>query len=108
MDPAHLELGRRTRSERVEWLDADFALASWSSRDSRSSAVCAIPCNGSHTRSVTTTRESSGSSGGPVMYWPVTTDGGSVQSARRPLALRRLQVLDSTGVAGLAAMLEAQ
>jgi peptidoglycan/xylan/chitin deacetylase (PgdA/CDA1 family) len=38
----------------------------------------------------------------------VTTEGGSVQSARRPLALRRLQVLDSTGVAGLAAMLEAQ
>jgi peptidoglycan/xylan/chitin deacetylase (PgdA/CDA1 family) len=38
----------------------------------------------------------------------VTTDPGSVQSARRPLALRRLQVLDSTGVAGLAAMLEAQ
>ena len=38
----------------------------------------------------------------------VTTEGGSVQSARRPLALRRLQVLDSTGVAGLAAMLQAQ
>ena len=38
----------------------------------------------------------------------VTTEGGSVQSARRPLALRRLQVLDSTGVAGLAAMLEEQ
>jgi peptidoglycan/xylan/chitin deacetylase (PgdA/CDA1 family) len=38
----------------------------------------------------------------------VTTEGGSVQSARRPLALRRLQVLDSTGVSGLAAMLEAQ
>lgn len=38
----------------------------------------------------------------------VTTEGGSVQSARRPLALRRLQVLDSTGVAGLAAMLEAR
>jgi peptidoglycan/xylan/chitin deacetylase (PgdA/CDA1 family) len=38
----------------------------------------------------------------------VTTEGGSVQSARRPLALRRLQVLDSTGVPGLAAMLEAQ
>ena len=38
----------------------------------------------------------------------VTTEGGSVQSARRPLALRRLQVLDSTGVGGLAAMLEAQ
>jgi peptidoglycan/xylan/chitin deacetylase (PgdA/CDA1 family) len=35
----------------------------------------------------------------------VTTDHGIVQSARRPLALRRLRVLDSTGVAGLAAML---
>ncbi len=35
----------------------------------------------------------------------VTTEHGSVQSARRPLALRRLRVLDSTGVAGLATML---
>jgi peptidoglycan/xylan/chitin deacetylase (PgdA/CDA1 family) len=35
----------------------------------------------------------------------VTTEHGSVQSARRPLALPRLRVLDSTGVAGLAAML---
>jgi peptidoglycan/xylan/chitin deacetylase (PgdA/CDA1 family) len=35
----------------------------------------------------------------------VTTEHGVVQSARRPLALRRLRVLDSTGVAGLAAML---
>jgi peptidoglycan/xylan/chitin deacetylase (PgdA/CDA1 family) len=38
----------------------------------------------------------------------VTTEGGSVQSARCPLALRRLQVLDSTGVSGLAAMLNEQ
>ena len=37
----------------------------------------------------------------------VTTDYGTVQSARRPLALRRLRVLDSTGVDGLAAMLAA-
>lgn len=36
----------------------------------------------------------------------VTTEAGSVQSARRPLALRRLRVLDSTGVGGLRAMLE--
>jgi peptidoglycan/xylan/chitin deacetylase (PgdA/CDA1 family) len=35
----------------------------------------------------------------------VTTEHGSVQLARRPLALRRLRVLDSTGVDGLAAML---
>jgi peptidoglycan/xylan/chitin deacetylase (PgdA/CDA1 family) len=35
----------------------------------------------------------------------VTTEHGTVQSARRPLALRRLRVLDSTGVDGLAAML---
>jgi peptidoglycan/xylan/chitin deacetylase (PgdA/CDA1 family) len=35
----------------------------------------------------------------------VTTQPGSVQSARRPLALRRLRVLDSTGVRGLAALL---
>jgi peptidoglycan/xylan/chitin deacetylase (PgdA/CDA1 family) len=35
----------------------------------------------------------------------VTTDSGTVQSARSPLALRRLRVLDSTGVAGLATML---
>jgi peptidoglycan/xylan/chitin deacetylase (PgdA/CDA1 family) len=35
----------------------------------------------------------------------VTTEHGSVQSARRPLALRRLRVLDSTRVDGLAAML---
>jgi peptidoglycan/xylan/chitin deacetylase (PgdA/CDA1 family) len=35
----------------------------------------------------------------------VTTEQGVVQSASRPLALRRLRVLDSTGVAGLAAML---
>jgi peptidoglycan/xylan/chitin deacetylase (PgdA/CDA1 family) len=35
----------------------------------------------------------------------VTTEHGVVHSARRPLALRRLRVLDSTGVAGLAAML---
>jgi peptidoglycan/xylan/chitin deacetylase (PgdA/CDA1 family) len=34
-----------------------------------------------------------------------TTDWGSRHSARRPLALRRLRVLDSTGVRGLAAML---
>jgi peptidoglycan/xylan/chitin deacetylase (PgdA/CDA1 family) len=38
----------------------------------------------------------------------VTTEPGSVQSARRPLALRRHRVLDSTGVAGLAAMLGEQ
>lgn len=36
----------------------------------------------------------------------VTTEHGVVQSARRPLALHRLRVIDSTGVAGLAAMLE--
>jgi peptidoglycan/xylan/chitin deacetylase (PgdA/CDA1 family) len=35
----------------------------------------------------------------------VTTEHGVVQSSRRPLALRRLRILDSTGVAGLAAML---
>jgi len=35
----------------------------------------------------------------------VTTEHGVVQSARRPLALRRLRMLDSTGVRGLAAML---
>ena len=35
----------------------------------------------------------------------VTTEHGVVQSARRPLALRRLRILDSTGVAGLAALL---
>jgi peptidoglycan/xylan/chitin deacetylase (PgdA/CDA1 family) len=37
----------------------------------------------------------------------VTTEYGTVQSARRPLALRRLRVLDSTGVAGLAEILAA-
>jgi peptidoglycan/xylan/chitin deacetylase (PgdA/CDA1 family) len=37
----------------------------------------------------------------------VTTRPGSSQSARAPLALQRLRVLDSTGVRGLAAMLEA-
>jgi peptidoglycan/xylan/chitin deacetylase (PgdA/CDA1 family) len=37
----------------------------------------------------------------------VTTQPGAVQSARQPLALRRLRVLDSTGVGGLAAMLGA-
>ena len=36
----------------------------------------------------------------------VTTEPGAVQSARRPLALPRLRVLDSTGVRGLAAMLK--
>jgi peptidoglycan/xylan/chitin deacetylase (PgdA/CDA1 family) len=36
----------------------------------------------------------------------VTTEAGSVQSARRPLALRRLRIIDSTGVSGLAAMLQ--
>ena len=35
----------------------------------------------------------------------VTTEHGVVQSSRRPLALRRLRILDSTGVSGLAAML---
>jgi peptidoglycan/xylan/chitin deacetylase (PgdA/CDA1 family) len=35
----------------------------------------------------------------------VTTQWGTRQSARRPLALRRLRILDSTGVSGLAAML---
>lgn len=35
----------------------------------------------------------------------VTTEHGVVQSARRPLALRRLRILDSTGVGGLSAML---
>jgi peptidoglycan/xylan/chitin deacetylase (PgdA/CDA1 family) len=37
----------------------------------------------------------------------VTTDGGELQDARRPLELERLRVLDSTGVRGLAAMLAA-
>ena len=36
----------------------------------------------------------------------VTTEPGALHSARRPLALPRLRVLDSTGVAGLAAMLK--
>jgi peptidoglycan/xylan/chitin deacetylase (PgdA/CDA1 family) len=35
----------------------------------------------------------------------VTTETGSLQSASRPLALRRLRVLDSTGVRGLADLL---
>jgi peptidoglycan/xylan/chitin deacetylase (PgdA/CDA1 family) len=35
----------------------------------------------------------------------VTTRAGAVQSARAPLALRRIRVLDSTGVRGLAALL---
>jgi peptidoglycan/xylan/chitin deacetylase (PgdA/CDA1 family) len=35
----------------------------------------------------------------------VTTDSGVLQSARHPLELRRLRVLDSTGVRGLEAML---
>jgi peptidoglycan/xylan/chitin deacetylase (PgdA/CDA1 family) len=35
----------------------------------------------------------------------VTTEHGTMQSARGPLALTRLRILDSTGVAGLAAML---
>lgn len=35
----------------------------------------------------------------------VTTEPGALHSARRPLALPRLRVLDSTGVTGLAAML---
>ena len=35
----------------------------------------------------------------------VTTDWGSVQSAQRPFALKRLRILDTTGVSGLAAML---
>jgi peptidoglycan/xylan/chitin deacetylase (PgdA/CDA1 family) len=35
----------------------------------------------------------------------VTTESGATQSARRPLALRRLRISDSTGVSGLAAML---
>jgi peptidoglycan/xylan/chitin deacetylase (PgdA/CDA1 family) len=38
----------------------------------------------------------------------VTTEHGVVQSAGRPLALRRLRVLDSSGVAGLAAMLRSR
>jgi peptidoglycan/xylan/chitin deacetylase (PgdA/CDA1 family) len=37
----------------------------------------------------------------------VTTEYGATQSARRPLALRRLRVSDTTGVSGLAAMLAA-
>lgn len=36
-----------------------------------------------------------------------TTQWGTSQSARRPLALQRLRILDSTGVSGLAAMLGA-
>jgi peptidoglycan/xylan/chitin deacetylase (PgdA/CDA1 family) len=35
----------------------------------------------------------------------VTTQAGAFQSAKQPLALRRLRVLDSTGVRGLAALL---
>jgi hypothetical protein len=35
----------------------------------------------------------------------VTTDWGSLQSAQRPFALKRLRILDTTGVSGLAAML---
>jgi peptidoglycan/xylan/chitin deacetylase (PgdA/CDA1 family) len=35
----------------------------------------------------------------------VTTQGGTQQSAQRPLALRRLRIVDTTGVRGLAAML---
>jgi peptidoglycan/xylan/chitin deacetylase (PgdA/CDA1 family) len=35
----------------------------------------------------------------------VTTDSGSCQPTQRPLELERLEVLDTTGVAGLAAML---
>jgi hypothetical protein len=35
----------------------------------------------------------------------VTTIGGTRQSAAAPLELRRLSIVDSTGVAGLAAML---
>jgi peptidoglycan/xylan/chitin deacetylase (PgdA/CDA1 family) len=38
----------------------------------------------------------------------VTTDGGDLQEAGRPLELPRLRVLDDTGVAGLAAMLAAE
>ena len=37
----------------------------------------------------------------------VTTRPGAVHSARQPLALRRLRILDSTGVTGLASMLAA-
>jgi peptidoglycan/xylan/chitin deacetylase (PgdA/CDA1 family) len=36
----------------------------------------------------------------------VTTEHGALQTAGRPLALRRLRVLDSTGMRGLAEMLE--
>ena len=36
----------------------------------------------------------------------VTTEQGTLQSARQPLALRRLRILDTTGVRGLASMLE--
>ena len=35
----------------------------------------------------------------------VTTHAGSVQDARAPLELHRYEVLDSTGVAGLASLL---
>jgi len=35
----------------------------------------------------------------------VTTDWGSLQSAQHPFALKRLRILDTTGVSGLAAML---
>ena len=52
-----------------------------------------------------TTLESSGSRGAGYVL-AVTTEHGVVQSSRRPLALHRLRVIDSTGVAGLAAMLE--
>jgi trans-aconitate methyltransferase len=32
MDPVHLELGRRTLGERVEWVDADLRTADWANR----------------------------------------------------------------------------
>ena len=44
---------------------------------------------------------------GLVAALAVTTEAGDLQEARCPLELRRLRVLDSTGVNGLAAMLAA-
>ena len=38
----------------------------------------------------------------------VTTQSGVIQSARQPFALRRLRVLDTTGVRGLATLLDSQ
>ena len=43
--------------------------------------------------------------GHPVQWFWVTTHPGRLQSARRPFELRRYEVLDTTGVSGLRALL---